>query len=74
VASSATKLVGIRGLLCVAPLPIVAHARFGERYHRELIAAVLALAVVAGCNTMADAAKDVQKAGESLENSAEKHK
>jgi predicted small secreted protein len=29
---------------------------------------------VAGCNTMADAAKDVQKAGESLENSAEKHK
>lgn len=40
----------------------------------KLIAAVLALAVMAGCNTMAGAGKDVQKAGQSLENSAEKHK
>jgi predicted small secreted protein len=40
----------------------------------ELVAAVLALAVMAGCNTMAGAGKDVQKAGESLENSADKHK
>ena len=40
----------------------------------KLIAAVLALAFMAGCNTMAGAGKDVQKAGESLENSAEKHK
>jgi predicted small secreted protein len=40
----------------------------------RLVAAVLALAVMAGCNTMAGAGKDVQKAGESLENSAEKHK
>jgi predicted small secreted protein len=40
----------------------------------KLVAAVLALAVMAGCNIMAGAGKDVQKAGESLENSAEKHK
>jgi predicted small secreted protein len=42
--------------------------------YMRLVAAVLALAAMAGCNTMAGAGKDVQKAGESLENSAEKHK
>jgi predicted small secreted protein len=40
----------------------------------KLIAAALALAFVAGCNTMAGAGKDIQKGGESLENSAEKNK
>ena len=40
----------------------------------RIIAAVIALAFVAGCNTMEGAGKDIQKGGESLENSAQKHK
>ena len=40
----------------------------------KLIVTSLALAFLAGCNTMAGAGKDIQKGGESLENSAEKHK
>ena len=40
----------------------------------KIIAAMLAIAVMAGCNTMAGAGKDVQSVGDSLENSAEKHK
>jgi len=65
------------------PLPAAAElpfARFGGLFVEEavmylkLIAAVLSLAFVAGCNTMAGAGKDVQSVGESLENSAQKHK
>jgi predicted small secreted protein len=40
----------------------------------KIIAAMLAIAVMAGCNTMAGAGKDVQSVGSSLENSAEKNK
>lgn len=40
----------------------------------KIIAAMLAIAVMAGCNTMAGAGKDVQSVGNSLENSAEKNK
>lgn len=40
----------------------------------RIIAALLAIAVMAGCNTMAGAGKDVQSVGSSLENSAEKNK
>jgi entericidin A len=40
----------------------------------KIIAAMLAIGVMAGCNTMAGAGKDVQSVGDSLENSAEKHK
>ena len=39
----------------------------------KIIAPMLAIAVMAGCNTRAGAGKDVQSAGDSLENSAEKH-
>ena len=38
----------------------------------KILAAVLAVAVMAGCNTMAGAGKDVKSVGPSLENSAEK--
>jgi predicted small secreted protein len=40
----------------------------------RIIAAMLAIAVMAGCNTMAGVGKDVKSVGDSLENSAEKHK
>jgi len=41
----------------------------------KLIAALLALAfMAAGCNTMSGVGKDVESVGNSLENSAEKHK
>lgn len=41
----------------------------------KLLAALLAVAfVTAGCNTMEGAGKDVKSVGESLENSADKHK
>jgi predicted small secreted protein len=41
----------------------------------KLIAAVLAVAfMAAGCNTMEGAGKDVKSVGQSLENSADKHK
>jgi entericidin B len=35
---------------------------------------VACIASLAGCNTMSGLGKDVQKGGEKLENSAEKHK
>jgi predicted small secreted protein len=43
---------------------------------RRLVAIFLAasFAGLAGCNTMSGLGKDVQKGGETLENSAEKHK
>jgi predicted small secreted protein len=40
----------------------------------KLIAASLALAFFAGCNTMEGAGKDIQKGGEAIQNSADKHK
>ena len=40
----------------------------------KIIAAVLAIAVIAGCNTMEGAGKDVKSVGQSMENSADKHK
>ncbi|HSI52926.1 MAG TPA: entericidin A/B family lipoprotein [Ramlibacter sp.] len=44
---------------------------------KKTIATLLALsfaAVLAGCNTMAGAGKDIQKAGSAIENKAEKKK
>jgi predicted small secreted protein len=40
----------------------------------KIIAAALALAFVAGCNTMEGAGKDIKSTGQSLEDSAQKHK
>ena len=40
----------------------------------KIIVGALALAFLAGCNTMEGAGKDIQKGGESLQNSAQKHK
>lgn len=40
----------------------------------KLIAVVLAVAFMAGCNTMEGAGKDIKKGGENLENSAKKNK
>ena len=40
----------------------------------KLIAASLALAFLAGCNTMAGAGKDIEKGGEAIQNSANKNK
>ena len=40
----------------------------------KLLAAMLAIAFMAGCNTMEGAGKDVKSVGTSLENSADKHK
>jgi len=40
----------------------------------RIIAAALAIAFIAGCNTMEGAGKDIKSTGESLENSANKHK
>ena len=48
-----------------------------EKIMKRKLAAVLLIACIAGlagCNTMAGAGKDIQQGGESLENSAEKHK
>jgi predicted small secreted protein len=48
-----------------------------EKIMLKKLAAVLLIACfagLAGCNTMAGAGKDIQKGGENLENSAEKHK
>jgi predicted small secreted protein len=44
--------------------------------YKRLIAILIAacFAGLAGCNTMSGLGKDVQKGGEKLENSAEKHK
>jgi predicted small secreted protein len=60
--------------------PELFSARFDGLFSKEavmylkIIAATLAIAVMAGCNTMAGAGKDVKSVGDSLENSAEKHK
>jgi predicted small secreted protein len=40
----------------------------------KLIAVSLALAFLAGCNTIEGAGKDIKKGGESIENSAAKNK
>ena len=40
--------------------------------YQRTIAAILAIAVMAGCNTMEGAGKDVKSVGPSPENSAEK--
>jgi len=40
----------------------------------KIIAAALAVAFLAGCNTMEGAGKDIKKGGESIENSAKKQK
>jgi predicted small secreted protein len=40
----------------------------------KIIAAILAIAVMAGCNTMSGVGKDVASVGNSMENSAEKNK
>jgi entericidin B len=63
-----------RGVRCVC--------KFGSTVEKEKVmlkklAAVLLIACftgLAGCNTMSGAGKDIQKGGEALENSAEKHK
>jgi entericidin B len=43
---------------------------------RKIFALFMAISFVtlAGCNTMSGVGKDVQRGGEKLENSAEKHK
>jgi predicted small secreted protein len=40
----------------------------------KIIAAALAIAFIAGCNTMEGAGKDIKSTGQSIENSANKHK
>jgi entericidin B len=40
----------------------------------KILAAMFAIAFMAGCNTMEGAGKDVKSVGQSLENSADKHK
>jgi entericidin B len=40
----------------------------------KIIAAMLAMAVMAGCNTMEGLGKDVKSVGQSLESSADKNK
>jgi len=40
----------------------------------KIFAAVLVVAFMAGCNTLEGAGKDIEKAGQSLEQSAQKHK
>ena len=41
----------------------------------QIVAAVLAIVfMTAGCNTMEGAGKDVKSVGQSIENSADKHK
>jgi len=40
----------------------------------KIIATMLAIAFMAGCNTMEGAGKDVKSVGQSIENSADKHK
>jgi predicted small secreted protein len=40
----------------------------------KIVAAALAIAFIAGCNTMEGAGKDIKSTGDSLENSASKHK
>lgn len=42
--------------------------------YMRIIAAALAIAFIAGCNTMEGAGKDIKSTGQSLENSANKHK
>jgi predicted small secreted protein len=42
--------------------------------YKRLFALVLLVGFLAGCNTMAGAGKDVEKAGEKIESSAQKAK
>lgn len=41
---------------------------------KKLIAALIGVAFLAGCNTMAGLGQDTQAAGKKLENSADNHK
>jgi len=41
---------------------------------KKLIAALIGMFILAGCNTMAGVGQDTQAAGKSLERSADKHK
>ena len=41
---------------------------------KKLVAALIGMFILAGCNTMAGVGEDTQAAGKKLENSAEKHK
>jgi len=41
---------------------------------KKLIAALIGMFILAGCNTMAGVGQDTQAAGKSLEHSADKHK
>ena len=41
---------------------------------RELFAILIAAYVLAGCNTVAGAGKDIERGGEKLQNSAERNK
>ena len=41
---------------------------------KKLIAALIGMAFLAGCNTMAGVGEDTQAAGKKIENSAEKNK
>ena len=41
---------------------------------KKLLVVLVTVLVTAGCNTMSGLGKDVQKGGEKLENSADKHK
>jgi predicted small secreted protein len=40
----------------------------------KIIATMLSLVFIAGCNTMEGAGKDIKSVGQSLESSADKHK
>ena len=67
-------MVAGSALHCCPPIPSLPGIFLTEAImYLKIIAAMLAISVMAGCNTMAGAGKDVQKAGESLENSAKKH-
>jgi entericidin B len=56
-------------------LSIAQWALFEEAVmYLKILAAMFAIAVMAGCNTMEGAGKDVKSVGQSLENSADKHK
>ena len=41
---------------------------------KKLIAALIGMAFLAGCNTMAGVGQDTEAAGKKLENSADSHK
>jgi len=41
---------------------------------RPVVAALLCLGLLAACNTMEGLGKDIERAGQKLENSAQRHK